>query len=442
MANSSLIEKFENISKMLNKDIKQGQNNFANASLNELNEWKRIVEAVISKPGFDPNNQNHVNVRNKAERCLKAINNSIELRKQNYPIEEKIEIITNEVNKLRLKIDNLKKDLANGLKSLSEYNDLIQDLVEDYKILFDFAEGVFNSINEKFSEIRIDKRGDITRLRESLTSIKRDIVILKNWLIDAYNDKAYDYNEEFHDLKVTDEEKKKYNLPNEIDFIGRIQRYDNESFYKKTDISKLTIALGNLAILKANRGKELETPQKADIPSETVPEPIIKEEPIKEEKQEVNDKPLDNSKEPVVEENTKKSKKEFLVKKVKSAVAFYKKHRKVILYGAGLASCALSSTLVGKLIIPAVIFGNLVFASKEPKFEVAINLENTKLGNEKVSAETVINNLNDSVVKCGKNKEMIQNLRDKIVTFANKVKDKITNIASNNEELASNGIHR
>ena len=156
----------------------------------------------------------------------------------------------------------------------------------------------------------------------------------------------------------------------------------------------------------------------------------------------MNDKPLDNSKEPVVEENTKKSKKEFLVKKVKSAVAFYKKHRKVILYGAGLASCALSSTLVGKLIIPAVIFGNLVFASKEPKFEVAISLENAKLGNEKVSAETVVNNLNDSVVKCGKNKEMIQNLRDKIVTFANKVKDKITNIASNNEELASNGFHR
>lgn len=529
MANSSLIEKFENISKMLNKDIKQGESNFANATLDELNEWKRIVETVISKPGFDPNNQNHVNVRNNAERCLRAINKSIELRKQNYPVEEKIEKISNEVNKLRLKIDNLKKDLESGLKSLSEYNDLVQGLVEEYKVLFEFAEGVFNSINEKFSEIRIDKRGDITRLRESLISIKRDIVILKNWLIDAYNDKAYAYNEEFHDLVVTDEEKKQYNLPSEIDFISRIQRYDNESFYNKTDISKLVEAISNLNKLKNDRiGKKesIHESEKVEEKKESIKSTVSYDDVINSivainpdmeiyrdrnniyinddfnslrlpynlnlEKsgdrativdketgiriglynaknysmaiktgnivrvRESNEEQNVTVKQSIVEHKSERIKEEkktireerkkLIVKKVKNATNFYKKHRKFILYSAGLTSIAIAGLSASSLIAPAIIFGNAIFINKNPKYKPAIDVENERLGNIKLSEEEVINNLNEATVKCAKSKEEALNIRNKIVLLGRKIKESISKFNDNldnfNEENMATGRSR
>jgi DNA repair exonuclease SbcCD ATPase subunit len=54
----------------------------------------------------------------------------------------------------------------------------------------------------------------------------------------------------------------------------------------------------------------------------------------------------------------------FLVRTAKSAKAFYKKHPKLVLLAAGLATVAILHATVGPIIIPAIIHGNLMIGNK------------------------------------------------------------------------------
>ena len=65
---------------------------------------------------------------------------------------------------------------------------------------------------------------------------------------------------------------------------------------------------------------------------------------------------------------TYRSKCPLLVKKVKSAKDLYKKHDKLPLMASGLASLSLIDFVVGPIIIPAIMCGNLMLAKKYPEF--------------------------------------------------------------------------
>jgi len=54
----------------------------------------------------------------------------------------------------------------------------------------------------------------------------------------------------------------------------------------------------------------------------------------------------------------------FLVRTAKSAKAFYKKHPKIVLLAAGLATVAILHATVGPIIIPAIMHGNLMIGNK------------------------------------------------------------------------------
>ena len=82
-----MYEKLDEIFAKMNKDDKMSENNFSKASLDELNEWKIVVEKVINRK-YDKNNPHHVDITNKANRCFKRINEEIEKRKLAVKIEQ------------------------------------------------------------------------------------------------------------------------------------------------------------------------------------------------------------------------------------------------------------------------------------------------------------------------------------------------------------------
>ena len=45
----TMYEKIDEIFAKMNKDEKMGENNFAKASLDELNEWKSVAKEVINR---------------------------------------------------------------------------------------------------------------------------------------------------------------------------------------------------------------------------------------------------------------------------------------------------------------------------------------------------------------------------------------------------------
>jgi len=70
----------------------------------------------------------------------------------------------------------------------------------------------------------------------------------------------------------------------------------------------------------------------------------------------------------------------FLVKSVKSAKEFYKKHKKAVLIAAGLAAIALVHATLGPVIIPAIMHGNLMIGHAAPALRGVLGGINGVLG--------------------------------------------------------------
>jgi len=70
----------------------------------------------------------------------------------------------------------------------------------------------------------------------------------------------------------------------------------------------------------------------------------------------------------------------FLVKAVKNAKDFYKKHKKVVLVAAGLATVALVHATVGPVIIPAIMQGNIMMGFTTPALRGFVTAANNILG--------------------------------------------------------------
>ena len=226
-----------------------------------------------------------------------------------------------------------------------------------------------------------------------------------------------------------------------------VSRYYTEGFYKKIDTSKLVEAISNLRKIKADRYIEkIISEKKLDKTLEKIPEKVPEKVPKK-----VSESVGEKTQEEKAKEEKRaimKAKGKLLVKKVRSAaVKFYKKHKKFVLYLAGLASIAIAGLSVSSLIAPAILFGSAVFIKKEPKYEPAFVIVNDKLGNKTVSEEEVINNLNEATIKCAKTKGEALGLKGKIVSLCGKIKGGISKIGDklkNNyaESEVSAGIHR
>lgn len=342
---------------------------------------------------------------------------------------EEIEKIKQEINKISNRVIDFRTKLENEKDTIQPaYYDNYLDRLNDAEAnLADLYLGL-----GKDKDINDEKSNDYKELMEKLDKLNQDVIYCNNMIESLYGHLSENGTKVFEDQLNTYEGRLE-EIKNDIEDRYKNGKLDENQY---NELNKKVEEIEQL--LKASRDKNKEPGMIADVDIfaflnkkidgvensiyalETLIASVGK--PIKRETRKQIDKIIEQIEEEIkfIETELEKAKEEnpekyeelkerlniakerleqagknyrkncpLLVRAVKGAKAFYKKHKKACLVVAGLAAIALLHATVGPVLIPAIMHGNIMVGRTAPFLSGFTNFVNNILGGMIGATKTV-----------------------------------------------------
>ena len=260
------------------------------------------------------------------------------------------------------KIDSLKKSIRDAkLLYIEKYNKIVEDInkkIIELKKNINVDEKNVNKI-DNLKELPIYFPSKSFAFNNKLGSVDTSKLIKNINAVDSYSVDNHETKAlvEVKDNKEND--KKVIDLENKINELGVNADRLNEQLKKVKKIITVKETRKNVDKIIDKFENEFETCEKYLELYKDKDKARYNE--LKKKMDELQNKLVDLS-------VTYRSKCPLLVKKTKSAKGLYRKHKKLPLVASGLASLSLIDFVVGPIIIPAIMCGNMMLVRKNPEF--------------------------------------------------------------------------
>lgn len=346
------IENIENnVSELLGKEV-------LSMSDEEINE---VVEEK----------NNIINDINNLEIAVNLVKNKLSEEEYNNLVnrinDNKEKVVAFNVSKKENDYDGMKKSVSDFSQEVNNYNNVVNGFID-----VNVTDGIVSTILDKYQVFEKKSANIRNEIEESY----------KNQLLDdsQYNNLMSELDKVDNVIKNGQEEVKTFNVMKSDDLFGLLDgsiigleqavvQLDERIDKLDKPIKRETRKVIDL-IIKQLEKEYLELSRQVEYYKEK-----------DESKYNENKERLENCQIRLDEINKKYRKKcPFLVRTVKSAKNFYKKHKKLVLIVAGLASIALLHATVGPVIIPAIMHGNLMLMNKIPALAPLFGGVNDLLG--------------------------------------------------------------
>ena len=286
---------------------------------------------------------NYLDRINDAEANLADLNSKLNLARNNVPSKTNDEIneykeYLNKINEVSLKVDNT-NHLIDAL-----YGKVVEDALSVFETDLNNCTLTLDTLEQEIEEKHESGLLDdvqYNNLTEKITEVREKITLAQNKLKEPNMVKDVDVFA-FLNGQIDGIEQALDALEQQIAALDKPIKKD-----QRKQIDLIITKLENEIKIISN---ELELHKEDD-----------------EEKYNATKERLENTKKRLDEISKQYRKKcPFLVKTVKTAKDFYKKHKKLVLIAAGLAAIAIVHATIGPIIIPAIMHGNLLMGASTP----------------------------------------------------------------------------
>lgn len=323
-----------------------------------------------------------------------------------------VSLVADRINGLRVKLENERDSLTDDQYNnyIDRLNDAEANLADLNSRLKDIVTNTNENMYDKFSQQLENVSRDVSNLSNMINSLCGHVLVSS---VSVFEDKISSYEEKLSEIKEEIEQNYKDGnlLENQYDeLIKKIVKIEKElaqarqkvmdpEMVKDGDI--FALLNGQISGLEESVSKleedisKLEAPIKDKATRKKIADTIKR---LEEEAKNIeNYLEANKDKDPekynaamerlnAVKERLDKVSKKYrekcplLVRGVKSAKEFYKKHKKICLIVAGLAAIALVHATVGPVIIPAIMHGNIMIGSFAPNLAGFTGFVNNVLG--------------------------------------------------------------
>lgn len=370
--------------------------NKVNKIINNLNS---LIEKY-SKQGIH-------DLRDRILYIMKSISNLEKMNNNDInDIQNRINLISNNLLEFKFRLDKNKRYMSVSeyneyLDKINEYENRFNDYTKKVKDLFNseylkimnYLQGLIGEVNS-FGDLIDSLYGNISidasdLFKKKIDYLNGEILNITEEINNKYDMKIIDSNHYDNLLKTLKELKDKTNDAEKKLLDPKVVISENIYSFLEMEINDINKLLDDLEKLvndtndkyiKGNKRSVIDVLiERINVEIKQLKDNLLLCGDDQEKYNDINNKIIN------IDDRLKRinidyrSKCPLLVKSVRSANDFFKKHPKIVLIGTGLAGMALLNTAVGPLVIPAIIFGNIIVMEKMPNFKTLYNNVNAFL---------------------------------------------------------------